>query len=281
MQLTILGNAPAPGPDGAGNSYLVESDTTAILLDCGPGMVGKLVAHRPVSTLTAVVISHTHLDHIYDLPILFLKRYMEQRAVTPEANDGQARTNELRVYLPPGAVATLNTILAAFGLGRDAEGIPSMLSDIVLTEYDPHAALAIGDLSVAFIGPTRHHPGNCYAMRVTDPSGALLAYSGDTSPDPLIVEIARNADCFLCEATMMDNGDLAGQEERHMTARAAGSYATEAHARALVLTHLLNFTPEWLDGLARAARETFAGPVEVARIGHTFTVTAATPEAMR
>ncbi len=281
MQLTILGNAPAPGPDGAGNGYLVESDTTAVLLDCGPGIVGKLVAHRPASSLSAVIVSHTHLDHIYDLPMLFLKRYMERHTATPSTTNDESERGELRVYLPPGAIATIEGILAAYGLRRDAEGGNPMLSGIILKEYDPHATLTIGDLAATFVGPTRHFPGECYAIRLTDATGALLAFSGDTSPDPMIVEMARDADCFLCEATMVDNSDLAGQDERHMTARAAGSYATEAHAHMLVLTHFLAFTPEWLGNLERTARETFDGPVALAQIGATFTVTTAVPAIAR
>jgi len=276
MQLTILGNAPVPGPDGAGNGYLVETDSTAVLLDCGPGVVGKLRAHRSLSSLTGIIVSHTHLDHIYDLPILFLTRFMEQR-MSGHGESVSADAAALRVYMPPAGIETLHKVLTGFGINPsgavEGEGT-NMMSGIVLTEYDPHATLAVGDLSITFIGPTKHFPGDCYAMRLTDATGALLAFSGDTSPDPMIVQMAQDTDCFLCEATMIAQDDIAGQEARHMTARAAGIYATEGHSRFLLLTHLLNQTPEWRARMEQAARETFAGPLAVAQVGQTYAVTA-------
>lgn len=57
MQLTILGNAAgALGPDGACPGYLVRTETTAVLLDCGPGVVGKLAMHQPTHALAGVVL---------------------------------------------------------------------------------------------------------------------------------------------------------------------------------------------------------------------------------
>lgn len=57
MQLTILGNAAgALGPDGACPGYLVRTETTVALLDCGPGVVGKLVIHKPTHALAGVVL---------------------------------------------------------------------------------------------------------------------------------------------------------------------------------------------------------------------------------
>ena len=45
MKLTILGASGArPNGNDASAGYLVESDTTAIVLDCGSGVVSKLQA---------------------------------------------------------------------------------------------------------------------------------------------------------------------------------------------------------------------------------------------
>ncbi len=38
-------------------------------------------------------------------------------------------------------------------------------------------------------------------MRFTDPSGATFVYSGDTGYCDALVELARGADVFLCEAS--------------------------------------------------------------------------------
>ena len=68
MLLTVLGcrsGMPADGQPSAG--YLVQTPGTSMLLDCGPGVVTALSAVVPVRRLDAVVISHLHTDHCYDL----------------------------------------------------------------------------------------------------------------------------------------------------------------------------------------------------------------------
>ena len=40
--------------------------------------------------------------------------------------------------------------------------------------------------------------------------GSVLAYSGDTAPTPALEELARDADVFICEATL----DRAGRATR-------------------------------------------------------------------
>lgn len=42
------------------------------------------------------------------------------------------------------------------------------------------------------------HPTESFGLRITDPSGASLAYSGDTGICDQLVELARGVDVFLC-----------------------------------------------------------------------------------
>jgi ribonuclease BN (tRNA processing enzyme) len=70
--LTILGSASGmPGGGRACSGYLIEHHDALTLLDCGSG-----VAHSferlgfDYQALDRVVISHTHPDHVSDLPLL-------------------------------------------------------------------------------------------------------------------------------------------------------------------------------------------------------------------
>ena len=56
---------PASGQPSSG--YLVASDAAKILLDCGPGIATALGAVAAPEELSAVIVSHLHLDHCYDL----------------------------------------------------------------------------------------------------------------------------------------------------------------------------------------------------------------------
>lgn len=269
MKLTVLGNAAgAPGPDGACPGYLIEAGDTALLLDCGPGVIGKLVAHRPVTSLTAAVFSHLHLDHVHDLPVLLLKRWME-RASAVRRTGGMhtlAPAPDLAVYLPPGGIAHADGMLAAQGMQRGDERRAPMYAGVRFTEYDPAAPLT-------FVGPTRHFPGDCYAMRITDATGALFAYSGDTAPDEIILRIAQDADLFLCEATLIGADGSSDETGRHLTTREAGMYAARAGVRSLLLTHMLLFDADWYAAMEAAARETYTGPL--AHVGYTATISPA------
>lgn len=94
--------------------------------------------------------------------------------------------------------------------------------------------------------------------------GAVLAYTGDTGPDPLLAELGRNADLFVVEATDRD-----GETHRHprnlLTAAEAGAWAARAGARRLLLTHFWPGTDRV--GSLAAARAAFPGDVLLADEG--------------
>ena len=68
LKITVLGKSPAwQDAGGACSGYLVESESTTVLLDCGGGVFAKLRQHVDYTEVDAVVISHVHADHFIDL----------------------------------------------------------------------------------------------------------------------------------------------------------------------------------------------------------------------
>jgi ribonuclease BN (tRNA processing enzyme) len=135
-----------------------------------------------------------------------------------------------------------------------------------MREYDPAAGLNIGPIDVDF-GRTQHYLPT-WGARLTA-GGAVLVYSADSGPTPALVELAREADLFLCEATLLTR-DEEEAVPGHLTAAEAGTIAQAAGARRLLLTHLW---PELgLPALLAAARTTFSGPVGLAVAGETHLV---------
>jgi len=71
VKLTVVGCSPAwPNPGGAQSGYLVDgADGRRLLLDCGPGVLGKLRAASANGwpQVDAIVVTHWHLDHWGDL----------------------------------------------------------------------------------------------------------------------------------------------------------------------------------------------------------------------
>jgi len=84
-----------------------------------------------------------------------------------------------------------------------------------------------------------------YALRV-DYGGRIIAYSGDTEWAESLVEAARDADLFVCEAYMFDR-----PVKFHLDYKTVEAQAERLGARRIILTHMGR------DMLAREAEARF------------------------
>ena len=261
MELTILGgSAAAPNPGDACAGYHVASGATALLLDCGSGVVSRLRALADERALSGVVITHLHADHTLDLIALrYALKYVPAAALPAP----------IPVHLPPGGLPFLERLAGVFQEGNEA-GLDFWGDVFAPREYDPAAALAVGDLTIRFAAMSHYVP--VWAVRVEERrTGKALTFSADTGPQAPLADFAAGSDLLLCEATLLRQAP--GQEPAaygHLTAEEAGRIATEAGVKRLVLTHL------WAElGFGRYladARASFAGPVDRAEAGARFTI---------
>ncbi|MGI9126223.1 MAG: MBL fold metallo-hydrolase, partial [Mycobacterium sp.] len=112
------------------------------------------------------------------------------------------------------------------------------------------------------------HPTESFGMRITDPSGATLVYSGDTGMCESVVNLAREADVFLCEASWTDSPER--PKHLHLSGAEAGRIAKKAGVGELLLTHI----PAWTsreDVIAEAKAE-FDGPEHAVVPGEAFDI---------
>ena len=68
--------------------------------------------------------------------------------------------------------------------------------------------------------------------------GRKIVYTGDTRPSDRIVELARNADVLIHEATFGDEMADRAKEDGHSTPSEAAQIALKANVKLLVLTHI-------------------------------------------
>ena len=238
MRVTVIGCSPAwPNPGGAQSGYLVESNGGRLLLDCGPGVLARLrVDHGGWPQVDAIAITHFHLDHWGDLvPWVFGAAFGPGR--------GGARPE---LWLPPDGKARLREN------GTRMTFADQIDDAFAVREYEEAAPFTAAGLEVT---PHRldHYSEPTHGLRVADGSHVLV-YSGDTGPSDALVELARGADLFLCEAT------LAGPEpgERgHLTEEEAVAAFSESGAKRLVVIHRPDELP-------------LAPEVERATDGHVF-----------
>jgi ribonuclease BN (tRNA processing enzyme) len=214
VRVAVIGSSPAwPNPGGACSGYRVEGQ---LLLECGPGVLAKLREQEAWPSVEAIAITHLHLDHWGDLiPWVWGCLYGPGRGTRPE------------LWLPPGSREALRPILARLG----SEDMFERAFDV--SEYEPRRPFTAGGLELTAV-PVVHYDLEAYGFRVE--GGRVLAYSGDSGPCDALAELARDADLFLCEATL-ERGELEGDDRGHLDADEAAAAAAEAGARRLVLTH--------------------------------------------
>jgi ribonuclease BN (tRNA processing enzyme) len=239
MRLTVLGGSGAwPAPGGGCSGYLVEHDGFRLLLDPGFATVPRLFGLLPAAEVDAVLVTHGHPDHCADLDPLLRARVLPGGAAT------------LPVYALPGA---LDPVLAL--------DQPAMLAG----SYELHdlaAATGIGPFAVRSVRLPHFVPNLGVRLTAGDDT---LAYTGDAAPDDAAVELARDVDVLLAEASFVDTVPEP-QRGGLNTAATVGRQAAQAGARRLVLTHLFPTTDR--EAARAAAGASFPGPVAVATPGY-------------
>jgi ribonuclease BN (tRNA processing enzyme) len=239
MTLTVLGASGSyPGAGGACSGYLVQAGTTSIWLDAGSGTLANLQRHIGLEELSAVVISHEHVDHWTDL---------EHLAVACKWIIG-------RNGLPVFAQDSLRTLMR---VGDAAE------------VFDWHPTLPGGKALIGGIGllfSKTEHPVPTLACRI-DYGAASLGYSADTGPGWGFEELGGGLDVALCEATYLSDRE---GELPHLSARQAGELARRAGVGRLIITHL------WagVDRMAAKAEaeSAFGREVAVAAVGERYEI---------
>lgn len=223
MKLTVLGcSTPLPKRNNPCSGYLVSSENTTVLLDCGAGVFPQLVDHIDPRELSAVWISHMHPDHSADLVTL---------ANWALNTDGAPR---IRVIGPQGWDRRLNGFISQ-------DITRNRVTEIFAVEYlDDGAVSHIGELTL--MSKSVHHSVPSYGARISG-KDATFAYSGDTGPCHALEQLADHADIFLCEAGART------PSESHLTLEQAFAVAVTANVGRLLITHTSHKTlPSTLPG---------------------------------
>jgi ribonuclease BN (tRNA processing enzyme) len=263
LRITVLGKSPSwQDAGGACSGYLIETDGTKVLLDCGNGVFGKLRERADYTEIDGVVISHLHADHFLDLvPFSYALIYApKQQPVPVHTWNGTDDPAHPRLIAPPGAQETFQRVVGAWGNDDLIE------SAFRIEEYEAGDRVEIGDLWFGF-HPVPHFV-ETFAVRIGSEGGGEVVYSADTRPGGEIVDAAKGADLLIIEGTL-PRPERTGNRG-HLTPEEAGEHAREAGAKRVVITHI---SDELGDDWAREEGEKgFGGPVEIAREGAVYEV---------
>jgi ribonuclease Z len=216
---------------------------TTCLVDVGGSPVQKLrrVGVDPVG-LSAVVVTHTHPDHVYGLPALIQGLLI------------LGRTAPLPIHCRVEHVGLVKGLLDLFGLCHEGLEVP-------ILPVEPRQGVRVletPDLQMT-AAPNAHGSMPNLAVRA-DAGARSLVYSSDTRPCAEVETLARAATTLVHEATFARPNPA----EWHSTAREAGGVARAAGVGRLYLAHVGYQVHGALRAHVAAARAGFGGAVAMA-----------------
>lgn len=228
------------------SGFLFADDPTFVLVDIGPGVLGNLFRYLDPFSLSAIVLTHLHADHVLDIyPLRYYLQY-----------NGSKVERKIPVYAEDRAP----DVLHGFSPGADSSNFLEQVFEFrsIVDDGKEMGSRIIGSLNFSFMKTKHIIP--TYAVRCETPEGKVIGYTSDTSYDDRLVEFFKNCDVLICEAAYQ--GDK-GKDYLHMSAKEAGLFARQAAAKRLYLTHIW---PELDPAISkREAEEAFGRSVCILR----------------
>lgn len=235
MRLTVLGTGTAaPADDTAASGILVQDGATAVLFDIGSGIASRLEQTVGATGLTGLVVGHFHADHWIDIAPLRYKFPW-----------GEPAPRRLPVYLPPGGRDKLEHLAAAI---NERPGFFDPAFEVV--EYADGDEIRIGTLTIRPRSVGHYVPA--WSMEIRADDGVRIVYAGDMGPSERVVELARDADLLILEATLA-SGSTDDARRGHLDAEEAIDHVARSGARRGLLVHYPSGRRAVIAGLCAAS----------------------------
>lgn len=249
LEVTVLGSSGGyAGPGKACSGYLLQNGEGNLVLDLGSGALSNLLKYVPPEEVGGLALTHMHYDHYVDIYGLCTARRFWEKEVVP-----------LPLLAPPHARDVITSPL-------QEDNRNEFMRSLDLYTAQPGVSFEIAGFEITPL-PAEHEAINSLIYRVSC-SGKTVCYSGDTGICPALIEQARGADLFICEATF--TSQVREKIRGHLFAVEAGRAASEAGVGRLLLTHLWPTLSE--ERALQDARREFKRWCEIAREGSKISI---------
>lgn len=280
MRLTCLGTgSPESHAARASSGYLLEVAGQRLLLDCGGGVVSRLIeaGFRPAD-VDHVFFSHLHSDHMMDYARLVHAHWDEggqtEERVLQVTGPAPIATITQRLFGDQGAFAFDLTARCELQGSKDvwvARGgqLPRPWPKPQVQEVQPGIKLEGPGWRLTSCSVPHAQPHlTCMALRLESDDGKSLVYSGDAALCPELEALAEGADLLLHWCYRHDEEDAPAFIRRMSPMPSEiGAMAKRIGVRHLALTHFRSAVDE-TDGLLQrmrsAGQAAFGGPVTMA-----------------
>jgi len=231
MRLTVIGSGSAFSGAGHNACYCVDG---RLLVDCGsPAQYLLAEAGRSVDDLDGLLLTHFHADHTAMIPVVLGARALVHDTPRPMGLAG-----------PPGTAEYVSRLIST-GYGShlhkliyDRLGLAfTMLQDGSDTEF---CGYRIRAHSVV------HSTGPSLAYAISDPSGASVGFSGDSTLCAGLRRAVSQSQLMVCECSGFDRpipthlwfGEISELMDAHPGTRFVLSHLTDRRpVRGAILAH--------------------------------------------
>lgn len=214
-KLTVLGSSNSIAGVGADNTHLVfEFDQRVVLVDSPNNpllKLAKLGIHY--EKVTDLIVTHFHPDHISGVPLFLMDMWL------------RGRKAPLEIYGLPHALDRLENLMDAFSWKSWPDFFPVTFNRLPSKEL--HLAIET-DTFKLYTSEVRHMIP-AVGMRLELSSGKVAAYSCDTAPCEEVVNLGKDADILIHEAS--------GEYFGHTSSKQAAELALKAGVKELYLIH--------------------------------------------
>ena len=269
-------------------SLMLRCDGSSLLIDCGEGtqiaIKEKGWSFKPIDV---ICLTHYHADHVSGLPGLLLAMGNAERTepltiIGPRGVDRVV--NSLRVIAPelPFEIRFIELTerqqemtvgpytLTAFRVNHNivCYGYSIQLKRAGKFQVDKAqaAGIPLKFWSRLQKGTVIEEDGVIYTPDMVmgaERRGLKVTYCTDTRPVPVIAEMAKEADLFICEGMYGEpDKEQKAREHKHMTFYEAARLAKEADCKEMWLTHYSPSLPrpeDYMDAVRKIFPRSVAG----------------------
>jgi len=239
IEVTLLGTgSPIPDPNRAGPSTLVRAGDQTFLVDCGRGVLQRTAALGVgANSLTALLLTHLHSDHIADLGDVLITRWVSNFA---------PNLAPLPIIGPPGTAEVVENTLKAFNfdIGYRIAHHADLTTPPPVEVEEVTDGVVWGRNGVQIrVAPTDHRPvAPTIGFRI-EHDGASVVLAGDTVPCPTLYDLAAGAGALVHTAIRRDLIESLPMQrirdicDYHSSVEQAAETAARADVGILILTH--------------------------------------------
>jgi ribonuclease Z len=284
MRIVALGTGmPSSRPKQAAACWLAElGNGDKFLFDIGSGCAERLAAQMiPYDYLNKVFIGHLHVDHMGDLPSLWL------------GGTVMNRLEPLRIWGPSGGTPEFGTMrsmekmkeMYVWDIGTRSGVIDFRGGELIVTEFpfDGINEVIYEENGVVVRSIPAVHGLDGAVSFVLEWNGLTFVYGSDTIPNKWYVEYSKGADlavheCFLPPTLLVEKQGFAPMEalmvgtQGHTSPEQFGKVMSLVKPRMAVGYHFYNdFDTE--PEVRKRVRKTYDGPLALATDYMVFNVT--------